>query len=66
VDERNRTKHFLGEFPLDDARLLFDDWTATSIVISYRKHEPPPTTAAAQGKNGIKKSRERTIKEVKA
>jgi hypothetical protein len=56
----------LGEFPLDDARLLFDDWTATSIVISYRKHEPPPTTAAAQGKNGIKKSRERTIKEVKA
>jgi hypothetical protein len=64
LDERKRTKHFLGEFPLEGCRMFFDDWTASSIVISYRKHQPPPTTIYLSA-NACKKSRERTIREVR-
>jgi hypothetical protein len=46
--------------------MLFEDWTTNVIVISYRKHEPPPTQAAPLPKQAAKKSRERTIKEVRA
>ena len=64
LDERKKTKHFLGEFPLEDSRIFYDDWTGSSIVISYRRNEgsDKPQSKTQQGR----KSRERTIKEVRA
>jgi hypothetical protein len=63
LDERKRTKLFLGEFPLEDSRIYYDDWTASDIIISYRKHEPPLKEACPKSQS--KKSRERTIREVR-
>lgn len=43
--------------------MLFDDWTTSSIVISYRKLK---STTNQQAALPCRKSRERTIREVKA
>lgn len=64
LDEGKRTKHFLGEFPLEDSRIFYDDWTGSSIVISYRRHGGADRQPHLKGQG--RKSRERTIKEVRA